>query len=649
MRCSKNCRTPLGHALRGQRAGLDKTAFQAVDLRGGMAAITVASLAFVDHAPIPERYTADGAGPVAAAALGRRAGRRRHRCSSSSKTPTRRRRSRWSTRSSSSLPAATAPWPKARWPSARQRRARPFGSGATRTCRRAGCRPTRRPATACTATRSRCSRWKRGAAFDGTPGREAVLEAIREHGLASGCLIGTYERPDTSIKATAGEAAMSAMPTGSRPDAPRSAWLRRASIARRRFVEQIGGAVEARVFDGEQAPFHGSAAGRRKAAEPAVRGDDAMAGHDDRERVAAERLADGARAAVGADSRGDGAVGERRGPARCARGRIDAATNGVASALVERHVAQVDAARRRAGAASASTMAAIAGAALLPLARPSSRRDACGAARPAARSGSHTPVRPTAFQASAQSPTAVAKRAKRGRIRHAGDGTAQAKPLARVAGAASRSWQLPQGLRAGVVRTRGAARDNRRDARQPSLSARQRRLSCGIVVAHRGARAAALPRDRPAPLGPAQGRHPRRRDAARGGAARDRRGDRPASSRPTRSVDLGRLAYTAKKDLHLFALSARSASTRASCAARAASSSAARPGAARDGRLRLVRASTASPSCARPAGGAARTALDLDATLVELLDRRATASPPERRPAARSLSARARASRRSRS
>src|SRR6185436_14603630 len=52
----------VGHALRGQRAGLDKTAFQAVDLRAGMAAISVASLAFADHAPIPERYTADGAG-----------------------------------------------------------------------------------------------------------------------------------------------------------------------------------------------------------------------------------------------------------------------------------------------------------------------------------------------------------------------------------------------------------------------------------------------------------------------------------------------------------------------------------------------------------------------------------------------------------
>ena len=46
---------------------------------------------------------------------------------------------------------------------------------------------------------SRCSR-SPAARFDGTPGRDAVLDAIREHGLASGCLIGTYERPDGSIK-----------------------------------------------------------------------------------------------------------------------------------------------------------------------------------------------------------------------------------------------------------------------------------------------------------------------------------------------------------------------------------------------------------------------------------------------------------------
>ena len=46
-----------------------------------------------------------------------------------------------------------------------------------------------------------------GARFDGAPGRDAVLAAIKEHGLASGCLIGTYERPDTSIKTPADDGA----------------------------------------------------------------------------------------------------------------------------------------------------------------------------------------------------------------------------------------------------------------------------------------------------------------------------------------------------------------------------------------------------------------------------------------------------------
>jgi Raf kinase inhibitor-like YbhB/YbcL family protein len=69
----------IGHALRNQRAGLDKIAINMSGLRTGMAAITVSSLAFADHAPIPARYTADGEGlsppiqwrgvPAAAASL----------------------------------------------------------------------------------------------------------------------------------------------------------------------------------------------------------------------------------------------------------------------------------------------------------------------------------------------------------------------------------------------------------------------------------------------------------------------------------------------------------------------------------------------------------------------------------------------------
>lgn len=49
----------IGHALQGQRAGLEKILFNRIDLRNGTARIEVSSLAFADHAPIPPRFTAD--------------------------------------------------------------------------------------------------------------------------------------------------------------------------------------------------------------------------------------------------------------------------------------------------------------------------------------------------------------------------------------------------------------------------------------------------------------------------------------------------------------------------------------------------------------------------------------------------------------
>ena len=52
----------VGHALRDQRAGLDQLAFNRLPLRAGQGAIAVTSLAFVDHGPLPERCTADGEG-----------------------------------------------------------------------------------------------------------------------------------------------------------------------------------------------------------------------------------------------------------------------------------------------------------------------------------------------------------------------------------------------------------------------------------------------------------------------------------------------------------------------------------------------------------------------------------------------------------
>jgi Raf kinase inhibitor-like YbhB/YbcL family protein len=52
----------IGHALVNQRAGMDKLAFNVIGLRAGMGNIEVRSVAFVDHGPIPPTYTADGEG-----------------------------------------------------------------------------------------------------------------------------------------------------------------------------------------------------------------------------------------------------------------------------------------------------------------------------------------------------------------------------------------------------------------------------------------------------------------------------------------------------------------------------------------------------------------------------------------------------------
>jgi phosphatidylethanolamine-binding protein (PEBP) family uncharacterized protein len=50
-----------------------------------------------------------------------------------------------------------------------------------------------------------------GEAFGDTPGRDALMYAIRERAIASGLLIGTYERPDTSIPV---DKAVPVMPAG---------------------------------------------------------------------------------------------------------------------------------------------------------------------------------------------------------------------------------------------------------------------------------------------------------------------------------------------------------------------------------------------------------------------------------------------------
>jgi len=187
----------LGHALRGQRAGLDKTAFQAVDLRQGMASIVVASLAFADHAPIPERYTEDGEGvspPLHWSGVPKGAGSL-VLIVEDADAPTPQPLVHAIV---VGLPADDGALAEAALPSADH-----DGAGlkiGRNSYLRAGWLPPDPPPGH--GVHRYCFQvfaLEAGATFDASPGREAVLEAIRDHGVASGCLIGTYERPDTSI------------------------------------------------------------------------------------------------------------------------------------------------------------------------------------------------------------------------------------------------------------------------------------------------------------------------------------------------------------------------------------------------------------------------------------------------------------------
>lgn len=203
----ENLPDAIGHALRDQRAGLDKIAFRAVDLRQGMAAISVQSLAFADHAPIPERYSADGAGispplqwtgvPASAASL--------LLIVEDADAPTPQPLVHAIV---VELEAADGAFPEGALAS-RDNDGSGLQMGRNSFLQAAWLPPDPPPGHGTHRYAFQMFALEPGPAFDGAPGREAVLDAVRERGLASGCLIGTYERPDTSIAIGDGEAAVS--------------------------------------------------------------------------------------------------------------------------------------------------------------------------------------------------------------------------------------------------------------------------------------------------------------------------------------------------------------------------------------------------------------------------------------------------------
>jgi Raf kinase inhibitor-like YbhB/YbcL family protein len=188
----------VGHALREQRAGLEKIVFNQVKLGAGTASLTLRSLAFVDHAPIPANYTADGDGisppiewtgvPAAAHSLVLIVE------DADSPTP---------------LPlvhAIVADLPGADGSLAEGAidRASPQAEEATigrNSFLQAGwLAPDPPPGHGTHRYVFQLFALSEGPGFDSTPGRDAVMAMLQERAIASGILTGTYERPDGSIK-----------------------------------------------------------------------------------------------------------------------------------------------------------------------------------------------------------------------------------------------------------------------------------------------------------------------------------------------------------------------------------------------------------------------------------------------------------------
>lgn len=187
----------LGHALSDVRAGLDKTLFQNSGLRAGMASLTLGSLAFGDHAPIPARYTADGDGispplhwsgvPANATALALIVE------DADSPTP-----QPLVHALLVDLPATDAALPEAALQEADDRGPADGTLGRNSMLQTGWLPPDPPPGHGVHRYVFQLYALGPGDAL-GSIGRDALRHAVAERAIASGCLIGTYERPDGSV------------------------------------------------------------------------------------------------------------------------------------------------------------------------------------------------------------------------------------------------------------------------------------------------------------------------------------------------------------------------------------------------------------------------------------------------------------------
>ncbi|RZL89804.1 MAG: YbhB/YbcL family Raf kinase inhibitor-like protein [Variovorax sp.] len=188
----------IGHALSGVRAGLDEIAFNTLHMRQGMASISVASLAFVDHAPLPPRYTADGEGlspplqwtgvPPGTASLVLLVE------DADSPTP-----HPLVHAIAVDLPADDGALPEAALASPGTE-GTGIHTGRNSYLQAAWLPPDPPPGHGVHRYAFQIFALDKAPEFSATPGRDEVMDALRSHAIASGLLIGTCERPDGSIK-----------------------------------------------------------------------------------------------------------------------------------------------------------------------------------------------------------------------------------------------------------------------------------------------------------------------------------------------------------------------------------------------------------------------------------------------------------------
>lgn len=210
-----------GEALDGVRAGLDQTVFHAVDLRQGMAALSLTSLAFADHAPVPDRYTADGPGlspPLAWRGVPPQATELLLIVEDAdSPTP------QPLVHAIAVLPAdGTAEGALAEGSMSAVEGATPSARmGLNSLLREQWLAPDPPPGHGvhryvfqifALAARGADGLDDDAGDLPESPGRDAARSAIQRRGLASGCLVGIYERPSTRTPTSDGEAVPGAAP-----------------------------------------------------------------------------------------------------------------------------------------------------------------------------------------------------------------------------------------------------------------------------------------------------------------------------------------------------------------------------------------------------------------------------------------------------